>query len=507
MPVPRSVPALAPAARRARDRAALASGAGTAALALMVLASLGYVAIVASRRSILSPPSRVAFPNWMAGPLGPLASWYHPSDGGRKLLLTALVAGLYICYLVVLACSSHLRPRIAIAAVVAIEVTFLLSPPLSLTDVFNYLNYGRMEALHGLNPYTTIPALEPRADPTFLLSNWHALLSPYGPLFTIFTFALVPLGVAVSFWALKGALLLASLASLWLLWRCAELLGRDPLRATLFVGLNPLVLVWGLGGDHNDFFTILLILLAAYLLLLARESPEPAVARSTGWRRALAWVDGAQRPLRPGAPGPRREMTAGFLLIAAVAVKASAGILLPVVLCGAPRRLRLLAGFVVGGVVLGAASLYAFGPHLPNLAQQSTLVTLVGLPNVIGYALGFGGETNTMKAVLDGILVVAILGASVWAWRTRNWIVGAGYATLALLLTLSWSLPWYVLWLLPFAALARARALRVAALLISLYLMLAWIPLMTTVIHSIGYKPSLTQLGMQRQFKTLRLLH
>ena len=61
---------------------------------------------------------------------------------------------------------------------------FLLSPPLNLTDVFNYLNYGRMEYVYHLNPYTTIPALEPHNDPTFLLSNWHGLLSPYGPLFT-----------------------------------------------------------------------------------------------------------------------------------------------------------------------------------------------------------------------------------------------------------------------------------------------------------------------------------
>ncbi len=46
--------------------------------------------------------------------------------------------------------------------------------------------------------------LEPHSDPSFLLSNWHQLLSPYGPLFTLMTFAVVPLGVGGSFWALKG---------------------------------------------------------------------------------------------------------------------------------------------------------------------------------------------------------------------------------------------------------------------------------------------------------------
>ena len=471
----------------------------------MVLGSLGYVAVVASRASILSPGSFKAFPGWMAGPLAPLATAYHPGDAARKMLLTALVGVMYVCYLVVLACSSRLRARWAIGAVVVLELIFFLSPPLSLTDVFNYVNYGRMQVLYGLNPYTTIPALGPHLDLSFQLSNWHSLLSPYGPLFTLFSFALVPLGIGASFWVLKGTLLIASLGSLWLVWRCAELLGRDPLPAVLFVGLNPLVLVWGLGGDHNDFILVFFVMLAVYLLLDARAR-RPAAERPAG-RSLLAWIDGSPRPLAAGEPGPGREVGAGFLLMAAVAVKASAGMLLPIVLLGAPRRLRLLAGMGVGAVVLGAAAVYAFGAHVPNLAQQSTLITLVGLPNVIGYLLGYGGVTDTMKVILDAILVGSVVVAAVWAARTRDWIVPAGYATVALLLTLTWELPWYVLWLLPFAALARGRALRVAALVISLYLMLAWMPLMTDLIHSIGYKPSLTLLGKMRQVKTLTLLH
>jgi hypothetical protein len=492
------------ASRRERERAALATAAGTVALVLMVLGSLFYVAVVASRRSILSPSSHVAFPGWMSGPLGPLAAWYHPDDYGRRVLLTALVGGMYVCYLVVLACASRLRPRWALAAVVVLELIFFLSPPLSLTDVFNYVNYGRMQVLHDLNPYTTIPALGPHSDLSYQLSNWHSLLSPYGPLFTLFSFALVPLGIAASFWALKATLLAASLASLWLVGRCARLLGRDPLSAVLLVGLNPLVLVWGLGGDHNDFILIFLVLLAVYLLLeaAARRPRAPS-----GGRGLVAWVDGAPRPIPPGEGGPAREVGAGVLLMAAVAVKASAGLLLPVILCGVPRRLRLLAGMAAGAAVLGAASIYAFGLHVPNLAQQSTLITLVGLPNVVGYLLGYGGVTDTMKVILAAGLVVAVVAASIYAWRTREWIRAAGYATLALLLTLTWELPWYVLWLLPFAALTRGRALRVAALVVSLYLMLAWMPLMTDLIHSVGFKPSLTLLGKMRQVKTVTLLH
>ncbi|HEY5198963.1 MAG TPA: hypothetical protein VIJ51_18230 [Solirubrobacteraceae bacterium] len=525
----------------------------TVALGTIVLASLAIVGVAASRVSILSPPSRIEFPGWMAGPLGWIGRPIHPSQAGQKLILSFVVGVMFVAYLVVLACPRRLPTRWAIGGVVVIQVIFLLSPPLSLTDTFNYLNYGRMEVLHGLNPYTTIPALGPTSDPTFLLSNWHQLLSPYGPLFTLFSFALVPLGVAKAFWALKISLMLANLATLRLVWRSAELLGRDPLATTLFVGLNPLVLVWGLGGDHNDFFMVFFVMLAVYLLLRARvlragpPAGETGPAREAGAladageagatgsaggigeagatgpaggigeagangkaggrRRLVSFLDGAPRPVGPGEAGPAREFGAGVALIAAVAIKASAGILLPVVLLGVGRRFRLLAGMVAGGIVFGGASVYAFGLHLPNLAQQSTLVTLAGIPNVLGSLVGLGGENDSMKTILDGVLAVAIVACAVWSLVTRRWIAASGFVTLVLLVTLSWALPWYVLWLLPLAALARGRGLRVAALAVSLYLLLIWMPNMTAVIHAFDYKPSLTKLGQERQQKTLLLLH
>ena len=85
------------------------------------------------------------------------------------------------------------------------------------------------------------------------------------------TFALVPLGVAGSFWAIKAILgARRASATIFLVWRCARLLGRDPVAAIVLVGLNPIVLVWGLGGDHNDFLMVFCIVLGFYLLLRAR---------------------------------------------------------------------------------------------------------------------------------------------------------------------------------------------------------------------------------------------
>ncbi|GAC1435555.1 MAG: hypothetical protein NVSMB51_05200 [Solirubrobacteraceae bacterium] len=481
----------------------------------MILASLLLVSVASAHVTFLSPPARWEFPAWMSGPLGSLTSWFTPGRMTLKIGMTAAVAGMYVCYLLVLLCAPRLRTRWAIGAVVVLHLIFFLSPPLSLTDVFNYLNYGRMEIVHGLNPYTTIPALEPHSDPSFLISNWHQLLSPYGPLFTIFTFAFVPLGVATSFWVLKAVLMIASLATLRLVWLSAGLLGRDQLRATLFVGLNPVVLVWGLGGDHNDFLMVFLLMLAFYMLLKARSlraGVRPVLAPASAslrfrLSRALAWIDGAPRPVPADEPGPSRELIAGVALIAAVAIKASAAILLPVVLLGVARRLRLLSGMTIGAILIGTGSLLAFGTHLPNLGEQSQLVTAVGLPNLLGFVLGDGGETETLKTVLSVVLVASVLLCAGYAWRTRKWIAASGFATLALLLTLSWTLPWYVLWLLPMAALAQTRALRTAALVFGIYLMLAWVPLMTDMIHAVGFTPSTTKLGQLHSARTKSLLH
>src|SRR5438105_4607694 len=244
-----------------------------AALIAIVALSLLIVVIAADRPSLLSATTHANFlPRWMAGPLGGLWPGLTRNSTTLRWLFTGAVVVMYVAYLGLIAWAPRLAVRWVLAAIGAVHVVFLLSPPLALTDVFNYVNYGRMEIVHHLNPYTTIPIFEPHTDPSFALSNWHQLLSPYGPLFTLLTFAVVPLGVVASFWALKATLAAASLATLALVWRCARLLGRDPVAAIMLVGLNPIVLVWGLGGDHNDSLMVLCIVLGFYLLLRARRA-------------------------------------------------------------------------------------------------------------------------------------------------------------------------------------------------------------------------------------------
>jgi hypothetical protein len=488
-------------------RSTLAAGASSAALTVMVLTSLLLVSLAAARPGILVS-SQVAgvgsHPRWMAGPTGALTSWFTASVHTERVLFTAAIATMLVAYLIVVYSAARLRPLWVLGAIVALHVIFLLSPPLALTDVFNYLNYGRMEVVYHLNPYTTIPALEPHSDPAFLLSNWHGLLNPYGPLFTIFAMALVPLGVAGFFWAMKVALMLASLGTVFLVYRCAGLLGRNPLAAAVIVGINPIVLVWGLGGDHNDFLMLFFLVLGFWLLLRAnamrvgkraRPAPLGKTGVVAGVRRVWAWLDGMPRPLVVGEPAPWMEVGAGVALVAAVAIKASSAVLIPIVLAGAARRWRVTLGVLIGFAATAAMTVAAFGVNLPNFDQQGSLVIPAGIPNLTGLALGFGGETSAMRTVLALALIAVIVGCALWTWRTRRWLTACGWASLALVATLSWTLPWYIAWLLPFAALARSRGLRIAAAVLGVYIYLAWMPYSSEILGFLHVNPATTTLG------------
>ena len=60
--------------------------------------------------------------------------------------------------------------------------------------MFGYLAFARLGALHGLDPYTHVAAEAP-TDPVFHFIGWPFQNSPYGPLFTLLSYALVPLGL------------------------------------------------------------------------------------------------------------------------------------------------------------------------------------------------------------------------------------------------------------------------------------------------------------------------
>jgi len=441
--------------------------AGRRALHTMVAAGLAMVLVAAARPSPLVIPSKGGWPAWMVGPFQGLAGFLPDDHLVMNAAFTAALLAMAGAYLVVLACAEHLPLRPVAVAVAALHAVFLLGPPLPLTDVFNYIDYARLGAVHGLNPYVDAPATVP-TDPAYAFSTWHHFVSVYGQLFTLASYGLALLGVPAAFWTLKALTAAASLGCVWLVWRLARRLGRPPLTAVVLVGLNPLLLAYGVGGAHNDFFMLLALLGAAVWL-----------------------ADG-------------REARAGAAAVVAVGLKTSGVLLLPFMALGARRRRELLLGAGVAALALGALSLAAFGLHVPALHKQAELVTPLSAANLLGLALGQGGATELVQLGLQ----VALAGVLAWllvrTWRGADWITTAGWATLALVLSLSWEMPWYAAWVLPFTALSASRALRRATLALCAFFVLSFAPLTSYVLADVcDCWPADTETG-QRNDREIR---
>ena len=93
------------------------------------------------------------------------------------------------------------------------------------------------------------------------------MATAYGPIYTLLSYPLAPLGVVGALWGMKLEALLASAGTLALTWRCARVRGLDPVWATLAVGANPLYVIYGLGGAHNDLIMMLAMMGAVALTL------------------------------------------------------------------------------------------------------------------------------------------------------------------------------------------------------------------------------------------------
>src|SRR6202012_5748948 len=139
-------------------------------------------------------------------------------------------------YGIAMAAIRSLTMRAIVIVVLILHLILLLSPPLQLSDIFNYMGYARLGALHQTSPYTHGISSE-HFDPIFQFASWDNLKSPYGELFTAVSYPLPFLSLPVAFWVIKLLLVLFSLGFLSLVWWSAVNLGRDPAFVVGFVAL------------------------------------------------------------------------------------------------------------------------------------------------------------------------------------------------------------------------------------------------------------------------------
>jgi hypothetical protein len=374
-------------------------------------------------------------PTSIRGPLHGLGL----SLSGTEFAVLFIVLG--VCYLGVLLFADSVRFRVGIGAIVALHLVFLIAPPLLSSDIFNYVGYARLDAVHHLNPYIHPLSAAP-TDPSYIYVGWPLNTTAYGPLFTLGTLPLGWVSFTAGIWLLKLSAALASLACVALVWMCATRLGRPALQATLFFGLNPVLLAYAVGGAHNDLIMLVAALGGIYLMLAGRQSGMAA-------------------------------------LVVAVAVKSSSVVLLPFALLGSRRPLKAILWGVGAAAIVGVVTLIAFGTHISSLLHvlqhDARLETPNDIPGVINDVLGLGLTTHTLGRIGMLVLLPTIALLLVRVYRGGDWLENAGWATCAVIVTTTWFLPWYLIWFLPLAALAvrpyqRATALALTALAIGLQL-------------------------------------
>ncbi len=179
---------------------------------------------------------------------------------------------------------------------------------------------------------------------------------------------------------------------------------------------------------------------------------------------------------KPPVPTPPAEDSAAAVdaaaaVVSAAAVKATSGLLLPFLVMGAAasRRWWAVTGAVATVVVLAAISVAVFGVggvggYLETLYAQQQLVSGHSVPNDAFRVFGREGLPKALKPLFS-LLFLGVLGLLLHrALKGADWIASAGWATLALLLSMTFLMPWYLVWLLPLAALGRSARLRGATL-------------------------------------------
>jgi alpha-1,6-mannosyltransferase len=362
----------------------------------------------------------------------------------------------FVAYLGAVLWAPRLGRRLFWSAVVALLVLFASLPPLLSHDVYSYVDYARLGALHGVDPYVHPPAAVP-SDPAFAHVEWTDATSAYGPLFTLASYPLAWLSIDTAAYLLKAISAAAVLATAALVARLAPSRGLDPLRAAAFVALNPLVLVHVVGGPHNDSLAVLLTMLGVAALLAAREA------------------------------------SAGAAFAAAIAVKASSGVALPFVIAASLRptgryvkaalTYRPVGGFLVGAGVaalsIAMAAHAAFGwswlDAFAIAGENQGRTSYMSIPITIARLTGLDPDVARAVAIAAFALLVTYL--LLWTYRGGDWLRAAAWATAALLLATAWLLPWYLLWPLPLAALSRDRPLQLLLLALTAYQLGARIPL------------------------------
>jgi hypothetical protein len=376
--------------------------------------------------------------------------------GGIVLLLGAWLA------VVRRAAGQTLRQLAGVATMWVVPL--LIAPPLLSRDAYTYGAQGQLVEA-GLNPYTRTLVAH-RSSVFFHLSDplWRTTHAPYGPLFFDLARAnALMMGDHVT--ATLAGFRVIALAGLVLMAMAVPALaracGQPAAPAFALTVLNPLVLLYLLGGMHND--ALMLGLLLAGVALAVRRHPVLgivlcALAAQVKVPAALGIVFIGWTWAGPGAATRQRARTlAGALAIGATAM----------------TLVSLASGFGWGWVT--------------DLSTPGSVVSWLDPATAVGlalshvcHALGLTASTlSLVGAARAGALVVAALLVLYLMVHVDQLGLprALGWSLLAVVLLGPIVWPWYETWGIAFLAVAADRWSRRWTVLLSVVACFATVPI------------------------------
>ena len=376
------------------------------------------------------------------------------------------------------------EPRIVGILVVALLLRLLalpLAPSLS-DDVHRYLWDGRVAA-SGANPYRLTPndpELTTQRDDLWQRTAHRDVATVYPPL-ALSLFAAAS-ATPQPLTAYKLTLVAVDLIA------CALLLGlarrRGSTAGALAYVWNPLVVIEGAGMGHVDVLGASLVIACVYLIAVGRGS---AIRSRRSLAAGTVAALGVLAKLVPLAAIPlwwrtiRRDPPQGRLFALGAAC-----LLVPTV-----AAVLVWTGGVPPGLAVYALRWEYNGPLYEPLWRLLDVLQLdrVAAGLVHAVRLVFGGEIDappwrtlyaqTYPQFLARTLLLAVAGVA-WfrVWRQRPGPTGAAFGAFGVVLLASPTLyPWYLIWILPWAALLGVRSV----LLLSATLPLAYLPALAGV--------------------------